>query len=69
MLKDGQSTSLMTFGCLDCLEAQFSHKCGISAGRVHINASLVKFNVERAIGVPVGQVNVHVEGLRISSPD
>ena len=37
----------MTFGCLDCLEAQFSHKCGISAGRVHINASLVKFNVER----------------------
>jgi uncharacterized alkaline shock family protein YloU len=31
--------------------------------------NLVKFNVERAIGVPVAQVNVHVEGLRISSPD
>jgi len=29
----------------------------------------VKFNVERALGVPVAQVNVHVEGLRISNPD
>ena len=31
--------------------------------------NLVKFNVERAIGVPVARVNVHVEGLRISNPD
>lgn len=31
--------------------------------------NLVKFNVERALGVPVAQVNVHVEGLRISNPD
>jgi uncharacterized alkaline shock family protein YloU len=30
---------------------------------------VVKFNVERALGVPVAQVNVHVEGLRISDPD
>jgi len=30
---------------------------------------LVKFNVERALGVSVAQVNVHVEGLRISDPD
>jgi uncharacterized alkaline shock family protein YloU len=29
----------------------------------------VKFSVERALGVPVAQVNVHVEGLRISNPD
>ena len=29
----------------------------------------VKFNVERALGVPVAQVNVHVKGLRISNPD
>lgn len=29
----------------------------------------VQFNVERALGVPVAQVNVHVEGLRISNPD
>jgi uncharacterized alkaline shock family protein YloU len=31
--------------------------------------NVVKFNVERALGVPVAQVNVHVEGLRISNPD
>jgi uncharacterized alkaline shock family protein YloU len=31
--------------------------------------NLVKFNVERDLGVPVTQVNVHVEGLRISNPD
>ena len=31
--------------------------------------NLVKFNVERALGVPVVQVNVHVERLRISNPD
>jgi uncharacterized alkaline shock family protein YloU len=31
--------------------------------------NLVKFNVERALSVPVAQVNVHVEGLRISNPD
>jgi uncharacterized alkaline shock family protein YloU len=30
---------------------------------------LVKFDVERALGVEVAQVNVHVEGLRISDPD
>ena len=30
---------------------------------------LVKFNIERALSVPVAQVNVHVEGLRISNPD
>lgn len=26
----------------------------------------VKFNVEKALGVPVAEVNVHVQGLRIS---
>ncbi len=26
----------------------------------------VKFNVEKALGVPVKQVNVHVQGLRVS---
>jgi uncharacterized alkaline shock family protein YloU len=31
--------------------------------------NLVKFNVERALGVPVVQVNVHVERLRISNLD
>ncbi len=31
--------------------------------------NVVKFNVERALGVPVAQVNVHVEGLRISNTD
>jgi uncharacterized alkaline shock family protein YloU len=31
--------------------------------------NVVKFNVERAVGVSVSQVNVHVEGLRISNLD
>lgn len=29
----------------------------------------VRFKVEKAIGLPVTQVNVHVRGLRISNPD
>ena len=29
----------------------------------------VKFAVERSLGVPVAQVNVHVEGLRVSDAD
>lgn len=29
----------------------------------------VKFSVEKALGVPVAAVNVHVQGLRVSSTD
>ncbi|MFQ6057858.1 MAG: Asp23/Gls24 family envelope stress response protein [Anaerolineae bacterium] len=29
----------------------------------------VKFSVEKALGVPVARVNVHVQGLRISNRD
>ena len=29
----------------------------------------VKFGVERALGMPIAQVNVHVQGLRISNGD
>ena len=29
----------------------------------------VRFQVEKVIGLPVKQVNVHVRGLRISNPD
>ncbi len=35
----------------------------------HSVQNLVKFNVEKALGLPVASVNVHVQGLRISSPD
>ncbi len=31
--------------------------------------NVVKFNIERSLGVPVAKVNVHVEGLRISNVD
>lgn len=31
--------------------------------------NLVKFTVEKSVGVPVAQVNVHVQGLRISDTD
>jgi uncharacterized alkaline shock family protein YloU len=31
--------------------------------------NVVKFNVERALGIPVAEVNVHVEGLRVSDID
>jgi uncharacterized alkaline shock family protein YloU len=32
-------------------------------------ANTIKFNVERALGMPVEQVNVHVRGLRVSDTD
>ena len=32
-------------------------------------ASSVRYNVEKAIGMPVHEVNVHVAGLRISDTD
>jgi len=35
----------------------------------HSIMNVVKYNVERALGVPVAQVNVHVQGLRVSNPD
>lgn len=31
--------------------------------------NVVKFSVERALGVPVAEVNVHVESLRVSNVD
>ena len=31
--------------------------------------NVVKFSVERALGLPVAEVNVHVEGLRVSNID
>lgn len=30
-------------------------------------ANAVRFNVEKAVGVPVGDINVHVQGLRVSN--
>jgi uncharacterized alkaline shock family protein YloU len=32
-------------------------------------ANQVRYQVEKAIGLPVAEVNVHVRGLRISNPD
>ncbi len=32
-------------------------------------ANSVRFQVERARGMPVGDINVHVQGLRVSNPD
>ena len=32
-------------------------------------ADSVRYQVEKSIGLPVAQVNVHVRGLRISNPD
>ena len=32
-------------------------------------ASSVKFNVEKLVGVPVNEVNIHVRGLRVSDAD
>ena len=31
-------------------------------------ANVVRYNVEKALGMPVHEVNVHVAGLRISNP-
>jgi uncharacterized alkaline shock family protein YloU len=32
-------------------------------------ANTVRFHVEKTIGMTVGKINVHVQGLRISNPD
>ncbi len=31
--------------------------------------NVVKYRVEKALGVPVAEVNVHVEGIRVSEPE
>jgi uncharacterized alkaline shock family protein YloU len=32
-------------------------------------ANTVRFHVEKALGGPIGDVNIHVQGLRVSNPD
>ena len=32
-------------------------------------ANAVRFQVEKALGQPIGDVNVHVQGLRVSGPE
>ncbi len=32
-------------------------------------ANSVRFHVERALGMPIGDINVHVQGLRVSNAD
>ena len=32
-------------------------------------ARSVRFHVERALGMSIGDINVHVQGLRVSNPD
>lgn len=32
-------------------------------------ANTVRFNVEKALGLPINEINVHVQGLRISNLD
>jgi len=35
----------------------------------HSVANAVRFRVEKALGMPVHHVNVHVQGLRVSNPE
>ena len=32
-------------------------------------ANIVRFQVEKALGIPINDINVHVQGLRISNSD
>ncbi len=32
-------------------------------------ANTVRFHVEKALGAPIGDINIHVQGLRVSNPD
>jgi uncharacterized alkaline shock family protein YloU len=32
-------------------------------------ANSVRYQVEKALGMPIHHVNVHIQGLRISNPD
>lgn len=35
----------------------------------HSVADTVRFHVERALGMPIHSVNVHIQGLRVSDPE
>ena len=35
----------------------------------HSVANAVRFHVEKALGMPIHTVNVHIQGLRVSNPD
>ena len=35
----------------------------------HSVANTVRFHVERALGIPINEINIHVQGLRVSSID
>jgi len=35
----------------------------------HSVANTIRFHVEKAIGMPVHQVNVHIQGMRVSNPE
>lgn len=32
-------------------------------------ANAVRYKVEKALGMPVHQINIHIQGLRVSNPD
>ncbi len=32
-------------------------------------ANTVRYQVEKAVGMPVNKINIHIQGLRVSSPD
>ena len=39
------------------------------ASVAHSVANAVRFQVEKALGMPIHTVNVHIQGLRVSNPD
>ena len=32
-------------------------------------ANTVRYHVEKALGMPVNKINIHIQGLRVSNPD
>lgn len=58
---DGKSIRINLF-----IVVEYGTRIKSIAGSV---ADSVRYQVQKAIGLPVDQVNVHVRGLRISNPD
>ena len=81
VLRDGLAELLQRGSYQRGVEARVDDQCiaidlyvileyGVRISEVaHNIMSTVKFNVEKTLGMPVSEVNVHVQGLRVSSKE
>ena len=66
-IKNGVEISIISDGIVIDLYVIIEYGTRISTVAHNIMQN-VKFGVEKALGVPITQVNVYVQGLRVSNP-